>query len=480
MDKTNIKAMMLVLLLGGFLSLFNETILNVALSKMMVEMEVTATTIQWLSTGYVLIVAIMVPISAFLINTFTTKKLYVGAMTFFFAGTILAGMAVNFPNLLAARMVQAIGTGLLAPIMINAALAINPPEKQGFVMGLCTCVVLAGPSLGPIVSGFILQFFSWRALFIMLCPIILFCIIGGSLYLKETVKLTKPQIDYKSILLSSVGFSLIVYGISMISFFPIMTNVVIFAVSIFILALFCRRQLLLKQPMLNIRVFKKYYFALGAVLIIVLQMVQFSMNIILPMLFENGLALSSLMAALILFPSVLVCSVMTAVSGKIYDKIGGKTIIPLGLFIMFVFLLLLSRIQPTTSIVTIAVINTLVYFGIALAWAPNQSNALSQLETENRTHGIAIINTFIQLGAAIGTPLFVGLMTAGQNNYLKKAAVLDMPATKIQALYSGFHYAIIIASIIIAIAFVLSLTLRFKNISKTKNGIKKFKNIRIK
>ncbi|SHL58733.1 MFS transporter, DHA2 family, lincomycin resistance protein [Anaerocolumna jejuensis DSM 15929] len=461
-NKINVKAVMAILLFGGFLSLFNETILNVALSKLMAEMGVTATTIQWLSTGYVLIVAIMVPTSAFLINTFTTKNLYLGAMTFFFAGTILAVFAINFPMLLAARMVQAIGTGLLAPIMINSALAINPREKHGFVMGLCTCVVLVGPSLGPIVSGIVLQFFSWRSLFIMLIPLTLLCIGGGAVYLTETVELTKPKIDYLSILLSSIGFALIVYGMSIIGSATSIINIAIFVAGILSLAFFCKRQLSLKQPMLDIRAFRKPYFALGAILVIIMQMVQFSMNIVLPMLFENGLNLSSLSSALILFPAVLICSIMTTVSGKIYDKIGGKSIIPLGLLIMFIFLLVLSRIQPSTSIIAIAIINTLVYLGISLAWSPDQSNALKQLEAENQTHGVAIINTFIQLGSALGTPLFVGLMTTGQNNYLKYAASPNEPGTKLHSLYNGFSHSITVAAIIIAIAFIFSLTLRIK------------------
>ncbi|WP_027399871.1 DHA2 family efflux MFS transporter permease subunit [Anaerovorax odorimutans] len=460
--ETNIKAMMAILLFGGFLSLFNETILNVALSKLMAEMGVSAITIQWLSTGYVLIVAIMVPTSAFLINTFTTKKLYIGAMSFFFAGTILAIFAVNFSILLAARMIQAIGTGLLAPIMINSALAINPREKHGFVMGLCTCVVLVGPSLGPIVSGIVLQFFSWRALFIILIPLALICISGGAIYLKETVEITKPKIDYLSILLSSISFALIVYGISIIGSASTVINILIFILGILALTLFCKRQLLLEQPMLDIRAFRKPYFALGALLVIIMQMVQFSMNIVLPMLFENVLNLSSLTSALILFPAVLICSIMTIVSGKIYDKIGGKTIIPLGFLIMFIFLMMMSRIQPSTSIITIAIINAFVYFGISLAWSPDQSNALNQLEAESQTHGVAIINTFIQLGSALGTPLFVGLMTTGQNNYLKYSTSPNEPETKIQALYSGFSYSITIAAIIIAIAFIFSFTLRHK------------------
>ena len=403
----HLKAVMTLLLFGGFLSLFNETILNVALSKLMTEMEVSATTVQWLSTGYVLIVAIMVPSSAFLLHTFITKQIYTGAMGFFLAGTVIAALAGSFPVLLAGRMVQAVGTGLLAPIMINTALAIYPREKQGLVMGICTCVILVGPSVGPIVSGVVLQFFSWRVLFIMLIPLAVLCILGGLIFMGSTIEITKPRMDAISIILSSAGFALIVYGMSVIDTgIGIFATLLIFASGIVALCCFAARQLKLSQPMLDIRAFRKPYFTLGAILVIVMQMVQFSLNILLPMLFEGGKGLSSLMSALVLLPAVLVCSVMTVISGKLYDRIGGKILIPSGLLVMCIFLIVMSRIESSTSIVAIAVINTLIYFGISLAWSPDQSNALRQLPPKSQADGVAIVNTFIQLGSALGTPLF--------------------------------------------------------------------------
>lgn len=464
----SVMPIMAVLLFGGFLSLFNETILNVALSKLIVEMDVTATTVQWLATGYMLIVAISVPTSAFLLHTFSTKQLYLGAMTLFLLGTILAVFSVSFPMLLIARMVQATGTGILAPIMINTALAINPHEKHGFVMGICTCIILVGPSLGPIVSGTLLQFFNWKSLFILLIPMILICIIGGALFLKRAMEITKPKIDYLSIILSTIGFSGIVYGISIIgSNSNILDISLIFSVGIIGLILFCKRQLSIDEPMVDIRAFKHPHFALGAMLVIVIQMIQFSMNMVLPMLLENGLSLSSLMSALILFPAVLVCSIMTTISGKIYDKVGGKTLIPLGILIMCIFLVILSRIQPSTSIMTIAILNTFVYFGISLSWSPNQSNALNQISIKSQADGVAILNTFIQLGAALGTPLFIGLMTSGQNSYLNNLSNPNNPENQIQSLYSGFNHSMTVASIIIAIAFIFSLSLVYKSKDKT-------------
>ncbi len=394
-----VRPLMALLLFGGFLSLFNETILNVALSPLMAQFQVSATTVQWLSTGYVLVVAIMVPSSAFLLHRFSTKHLYIGAMAFFLAGTAIAAGAGNFPLLLTGRMVQAIGTGLLAPIMINTALAIYPREKHGLVMGICTCVILVGPSVGPIVAGVVLQYFSWRALFIMLLPFTLLCMAGAARVMGCTIELTQPQLDVRSVLGSSLGFALLVGGMSSIgSGLPGGVTLLLFAAGLLSLALFGRRQLRLQVPMLDIRTFQKPYFSLGAILVMTIQMVQFSLNILLPLLFEEGQGLSSLSSALLLLPAVLVCSVMTVVAGRFYDQVGGKVLIPLGLLVMTVGLALLGQIQPGTSLSHIAALNTLVYFGISLAWSPNQSNALRQLPGFRQADGVAILNTLIQLG----------------------------------------------------------------------------------
>ncbi|MBP2652087.1 MAG: putative efflux pump [Firmicutes bacterium] len=459
----NVTAIMIVLLFGGFISLFNETILNVALPKLMTEMHVAATTVQWLATGYMLIVAISVSISAFLLHTFTTKQLYLGAMTLLLLGTVLAVFSNSFPVLLLARMVQATGTGLLIPIMINTVLIINPREKHGFVMGICTCVIILGPTLGPIVSGALLQFFNWQALFILLVPLILICMAGGALFLKNVFEITKPKIDYLSVLLSIIGLTSIIYGISVLgSNLSTLNILLIFTLGIIALILFSTRQLTLEHPLLDIRAFKHPYFALGAILVIVMQMVQFSMNMLLPMLLQEGLNVTSFISAMVLFPASIVSSLMNTISGKIYDKFGGKTLIPLGLLITCGFLALLSRIQPATSIITIAILNCFIYLGISLAWSPAQTNALKQLSMKAQADGVAILNLFIQIGAAIGTPLFIGLMAAGQNNYLYNLPNTNNLENQIPALYSGFNYSLLIATGIIAIAFLLSLSFRRK------------------
>lgn len=460
----NVKAIMFVLLLGGFIALFNETILNVAFPKLMVEMHVSASTVQWLTTGYVLVVGILVPITAFLMHTFTTKQLYVGAICLFLFGTLCAVFSNSFTTLLISRLVQALGTGMLIPIMMNSALVITPPEKHGSVMGLCASVLTLGPALGPTVSGLLLQFFSWHSLFILLIPILIICILGGLTFLQNTSIITKPKIDYLSIVLSSIGFAGFIYAVSSAGTSSLLSTVIIFAIGIAALIFYGRRQLSLKQPMLEIRAFKYPIFTMGIFLIIIIQMFQFSINMIIPLLMQNGLKTSSFTSALVLLPAILISAVLTPLTGKIYDKVGGKVLIPTGFVVMFVFTFLLSRVTPSSSILQITIMYCLIMVGLSMSMTPSQTTALNQLPPKNNPDGVAILNTAMQLAGALGSALFVGIMTAFQTSYLKTSH------DGVKAIFNGFSHSVTVAAVLMAIGFVLSLKLASKSKTKQRNN----------
>jgi len=460
--KCNVKAIMAVLLFGGFLSLFNETILNVAFAKIMVELKVTATTVQWLATAYMLVVGMLVPITAFLIHRFTTKQLFLSAMILFLLGTILAVISTSFIMLLISRIIQATGTGMLVPIMMNTALVISPQEKRGSTMGLCVCAILIGPALGPVVSGSLLQFFPFKSLFIMLIPLAIVSIISGALFLKNVSIITKPKVDYLSIVLSSIGFAGIILGISSLndSYSNKLLIIIYFAVGIIGLIFFSKRQLSLKQPMLEIRAFQHPIFTLCIILIVITQMVQFSMNMLLPLLLQNGLNSTPIAAAIVLLPSVIISGLTTPIAGKIFDRVGGKKLIIVGFLILCIFMGLLSLIGSSTSILTITGLYCFVGFGSALIIPATQTTALNQLSSEHQADGIAITSTSMQIAAAIGSTLFIGLMAAGQNNFFNNSSNSSTHEIKVQALYSGFRYSMTAAVIIISIGFILSLFLK--------------------
>ena len=459
----NVKAIMAVLITGSFISLFNETILNVALPKLMVEMNITASTAQWLTSGYILVVGMLVPVTAFLIHSFTTKQLFLSAMTLFLSGTILAVFSTSFALLLISRLIQASGTGMLIPIMMNTVLVVNPPEKRGSAIAICTSVITLGPALGPVVSGLILQYFDWPVLFIIIIPILIICMILGYLFLGNTSEITKPKIDYLSILLSSIGFAGVIYSISSVGSMSMLNILIILAIGILSLILFSKRQLKLHEPILELRLFKYPTFTIGVILIVIMQMLVFSMAMIIPMLLQDGLKTSSFVSAIAFLPSVLSIAIVTPFAGRIYDKIGGKILIPSGLVIMFIFALLLSRITPSTSIVMIIGLYCVICIGMAMSMSPSQTSALNELSNKHQADGVAIVNTASQIAGALGSALYLGIMTAYQSNYLKNVSDPNSSQNQINALYNGFNHSLLAATIIFAAGFVLSLFLRPDN-----------------
>ncbi|BAH07229.1 DHA2 family efflux MFS transporter permease subunit [Clostridium kluyveri] len=461
--RINTRAILAVLAFSAFIALFNETILNVALNILMEEMNITAGTIQWLVTAYMIVVSIMVPVTAFLTQSFETKKLYLGAMTILLIGTICAACSKTFTILLISRILQASATGMMIPIMMNTILLVTPPEKRGSAMGICVCVIQLGPALGPTISGLILQFFSWHALFITLIPLIILSMILGYIYLVNVSTLTKPKIDVISIILSTIGFGGIIYGLSSFSGGGNMKMIgIIFIIGIISLFLFCKRQLLLKEPMLEIRTLKYPLFSIGVALVMISMITIFTMNVMLPMFLQGALKTTTFMSAMVLLPATLTNGFVTLISGKIYDKLGAKVLIPVGFIIILVSLFILSRSTIDTSLAKITAIYIVVCIGVGSTMSPSQTKALNQLPKKAYPHGVAILNTLQQISAAIGSSVFISIMSASQLKSLNNSASQEV------ALATGFGAASLVLVILVLVGLCLSFTLKFENIKKNK------------
>lgn len=453
--KINSKVIIGILVFSAFIATFNETILNVALSPLMKEMNITAGTIQWLITGYMIVTSVMVPVTAFLIQSFETKQLYLGAMILLLLGTICAAGSGSFGILLISRMLQASGTGMMIPLMMNVVLIVAPKKKRGTAMAACGSAISLGPAFGPTVSGIILQFFSWHALFIMLIPFIVIAIVLGYIYLINVSSLTKPKIDIISIILSTIGIGGIIYGISSFSGDEnMMITSIIFIIGLLSLIVFGKRQLSLKEPMLEIRTFKYSIFSIGVVLVMISMMVIFTMNVMLPMFLQGALKTSTFMAAMVLLPASLASGFVTPFGGKIYDKFGANMLLPTGFAVILLPLFILSQSTSDASLIQVMIIYIVIGLGVGITMSPSQTNSLTQLPPEAYPHGVAIVNTFQQISAAIGSSLFVGIMSASQlkalNNYVPEQV----------AVATGFRVATLVAVGFVFVGFCLSFTLR--------------------
>lgn len=447
---------MIPLMIGGFIAVLNDTILNVAFPQLESSLHVSTSTVQWLATAYMLVIGILVPAVAFLMETFTTKTMYLAAMTLFAVGTIGCGFSQSFPALLIFRIVQGAGTGMLIPIMTNTILKIYPPAVRGTIMGASMVVVIVAPALGPTFSGLVLQYLNWHWLFFSILPFAILAMIIGGINLKNVSTLTKPKIDILSIVLSTIGFGGLIFGICSIESMGFNALVLISLLcGIVGLILFSRRQLTLKQPMLELRTFRYPMFTLGAGIMFISFMIPFAVNIILPTYMQNILGLTPFVSGLALLPGGILCGVGTLLSGRFYDRIGAKPLLIPGFVLLMAAMLFFSRISVSTSLAMIIATQICMSLGLSLINTPTQTNTLNQLSREQNAHGVAILNTAQQIAAAFGSSLFIGLMGAVQTNYLSK---IQNPGISQQhaAAVSGVDIAFTAALIITVIGLILS------------------------
>lgn len=455
------------MLLSGFIGLFGETALNVALTPLMGLLEVGPTTIQWLTTGYLLVLGILVPVSGMLLQWFSTRQLFTTSLIFSIAGTLVAAIAPSFEILLVARVLQAVGTALLLPLMFNTILVIFPIEKRGAAMGLIGLVIMFAPASGPSISGLILANLSWHWIFWISLPFFIISLVCGLLFLPNISKLTKPKIDVLSIVLSTLGFGGIVYGFSSAGGHgesgggwtsPIVVATLV--IGVLSLLLFSIRQLRMKQPMMDLRTFKYPMFTIGLVLIFLCMMMLLSSMLILPMYLQQGMAVTPLTAGLVLLPGSLLNGFLSPVMGRLFDKFGPKWLVIIGLAITAIVLFMYTGITPTTTLSKIITMHVFMMIGISMIMMPAQTNGLNQLPPDFYPHGTAIMNTLQQVSGAIGTAVAVSILSAGTTRFLSGVTNPESPENQLAGFTSGVQNAFVFALILAVIGLIISLFLK--------------------
>lgn len=456
--------LMIALLICGFMGMFSETSLNIALHHLMKEFNIYPATVQWLTTSYLLVLGILIPISGLLIRRFKTKRIFVTALVFSITGLVLSANSPNFTVLLIGRIIQACGTGLATPILFNTILVIFPPNRRGVAMGTVSLVMMFAPATGPAIAGFIMEYLNWHWIFWIPIPFLLFSLCLGLVYLIDLSVEKKPAIDYISIVLSTMGFSGLVIGFSLAGeeqmgwgALPVLLSLLIGGMS---LILFGRRQLKLEEPILNVRVFKHPMFRMGIGLTILSNFIIFSSNLLLPMFIQGGLGLSSSEAGLLLLPGGILNGIMALVTGHLFDKFGPRWVVIPGFVFGLISVVVFSQIAATTQGLTIIIFCTLLMIGMSMITTPSQTNGLNQLERKYYPDGAAIVNTTIQTSGAIGTAIAVGILNKSQNAFLSHVNNPHDVAVQAEGLIHGIQHAYTFAVVIAIIGLVCSLFIK--------------------
>ncbi|MCD8554500.1 DHA2 family efflux MFS transporter permease subunit [Seleniivibrio sp.] len=448
-------AMMSVLLISAFFAVLNETYLNVALTKFMEIFNVTMSQVQWLTTGFMLVMAIVIPTTAFIMERFSIRRIYITTLLLIISGTLIGGFSVSFGMLFAGRLIQAAGTCVLMTLMTNTILIITPHSRRGAAMGLVGLVVLFAPAVAPAFAGVVLKMFDWRWLFYILAFPLTVTLLLGLKYIKNITETHPVKIDLLSVILSSVGLGGILYVISELeNSGSDIKLAVVFLIGISSIIFFVLRQFRLERPLLDLRVFKKPMYCIGVSILTMCMMIIFAFTLLSPIFMQGAMNLSFYAIGLAMLPGGIMNGFASPVAGKIFDRTGPKIPVVTGLIIMAAVTLFLTSFDKNTSVETFITAHCVLMLAVALVATSIQTLTLNQLDKNEYAHGTAILMTFQQLGGGLGTAVFVGIMSFGKN------MALDKNADSVSAITSGFHLAFISAFILIIFALVLSLFIR--------------------
>ncbi|MEN1967220.1 DHA2 family efflux MFS transporter permease subunit [Lentibacillus sp. N15] len=444
---------MLVLISGAFVAILNQTLLATALPKIMQDLQLQETVVQWLQSIFMLVNGIMIPITAFLIERFTTRKLFLFAMGIFGLGTIICAIAPNFSFLMAGRVAQAAGAGIIMPLMQTILFLIFPIEKRGTAMGMFGLVIAFAPAIGPTLSGWMVEQFPWRSLFYIVLPIVILDIILAYFVLKNVTEQKKPKVDVLSITLSTLGFGGLLYGFSTAgsegwSSMHVLISMIVGAIA---LAFFILRQLKLAQPILEFRVFKYATFTLTTALGMVTFMAMIGAAVVLPLLMQTMLGFTAFESGLALLPGAILMGVMNPITGRLFDKFGAKWLAVTGLTILTVTTFMFADLSSETTFVYIATVNGIRMFGISMVMMPVTTAGLNQLPVNLIPHGTAMNNTMRQVSGAIGTALLVTVM-----------ANTAIPEEGVNGLVHGVNVSFIVAGIFAVIALIMAFFIKKK------------------
>ncbi|SHG19527.1 DHA2 family efflux MFS transporter permease subunit [Ornithinibacillus halophilus] len=403
-----------VLLPGAFLAILNQTLLAPAIPVFMDSFNITENIAQWVMTIFMLVNGIMIPITAFLIETFTTRRLFLFAMSLFALGTAVCAISLNFPMLMTGRVIQAAGAGIMMPLMMTVFMLIFPIEKRGTAMGTVGLVIGFAPAIGPTLSGWLLEHFQWQSLFYVVFPLTIIDIIIAYFVMKNVTKRTYPKVDILSIILSTLGFGGLLYGFSSAGNLGWSNPVVLLSIVIGIatLTIFIKRQFKLEQPILEFRVFQNRIFTLMTIIGMVAFLGLISAETILPIYMQTMAGYSPLETGLVLLPGALLMGFMSPINGRIFDRYGARVLVITGLSLLTVTSFLYTQLTASTSLTYLTVVFAIRMFGISMVMMPSTTAGLNQLPNRLIAHGTAMNNTMRQVSASIGTGILVTIMTS--------------------------------------------------------------------
>ncbi|HSJ37467.1 MAG TPA: MDR family MFS transporter [Planococcus sp. (in: firmicutes)] len=445
-----------VLMAGVFVAILNQTLLSTALPHIMRDLDINANQAQWLTTVFMLVMGVMIPITAFLIGKFPTRNLFLTALGLFATGTVICAFAPDFNILILGRIIQASGAGIMMPLTQTILFIIFPVEERGRAMGLYGLVISFAPAIGPTLSGYIVEQYPWRALFYIVIPIVVLDLIFAYFLMKNVTKQTFPRLDIWSVILSTFGFGGILYGFSNAGSYGWSSGFVWISILIGVVSLlfFIFRQFRLEEPLLEFKVFKYGIFALSTGLSMIVFISMIGGATILPIYMQTMHGFTAFESGLMLLPGAILMGIMNPITGRIFDAFGGKWLVIIGLSLVTFSTFQFTTLTATTSFTFLTVMHAVRMFGVAMVMMPVTTAGLNQLPERLIPHGTAMSNTLRQVSGSIGTALLVTVMTNSAR---------DPDQYGVEGLVHGVNMSFLVAGIISLIGVFLAFFLKRSN-----------------
>ncbi len=442
--------MVVVLLAGTFIAVLNATLLTPALPTIMADLNISSTTVQWLTSGYALTEAVVIPLAAYLMGRFPTRKLFMGGMTLFALGSLVAAVSPFFGLLLVGRVMQACATGFVMPMVFSVILLVIPRERRGAAMGIIGLIIGFAPAIGPSLSGVLVDCVGWRAIFVIVTVIAAIIVFAASRFLKSYGDFKRTKFDALSVVLSTFGLVSLLYGLSSISSSDnIAINVALIVVGLMLIALYAHRQLHLDEPMLRVDILKTRNYRTVVIIIAFFQAALVGMETIMPLYIQGVLGQSATVSGLTLLPGALIGAVTGMFAGRLFDRFGVRLPVLIGAVVILCGVVGFTQFHYDSPLPFVMVVYAVLAVGMQFTMTPVNTWGVNSLPNDAIQHAQSTSNTINQVAASFGTTLLVSIAAS------VSAAATNL--TGVEQTFAGYHMSFCTTAGLAACAVILIL-----------------------
>lgn len=442
--------MIVVLLAGAFVAVLNATLLTPALPTIMADMGIASTTVQWLTSGYALTEAVIIPLAAYLMGRFSTRKLFIGGMTLFAAGSLVSAVAPVFPLLLLGRVMQACATGFVMPMVFSVILLVIPRERRGSAMGIIGLVIGFAPTIGPSLSGVLVDTVGWRAIFVIVAIVATIIVACAAKMLKPYGEFRRSRFDLLSVVLSTCGLICLLYGLSSVSSSTNLgLTVGLIVAGIALVGLYAYRQLNLAGPMLRVDILKTANYRTVVIVIALFQAALIGMETVMPLYIQGVLGQSATVSGLTLLPGALIGAFTGMLAGRLFDRFGVRVPVLIGAAVILCGVLGFTQFRADSPILLVSVMYAVLAIGIQFTMTPVNTWGVNSLPNEAIQHAQSTSNTINQVAASFGTALLVSVAATVSGAASNLAGV--------ERTFAGYHASFCTTALLAVCAIALIL-----------------------